>query len=630
MQSRQFLELAKTAFNLNLIPLLVINAILLLLPKLVLIKFVNENLWGEISYHNLAGAIAQDLLVALAVSIALVTLLQKPSWQKLLAAFLTGGAILLLLMIDMRVRELWLKPIDLSIIRYAIENAGGLTSGADLFFKHNVLSTITFRKFLFIIAVIYMINWSLIAWFAASGKTMQIHRPWIVNSSVVAVAAVLLLLALSAPQYRYRMNENLLIGRLLGMFQANAAEGSDQVKMRADNFEQKQSPLASQLKLGRKILKGVKPFRNVVVLVYESMRWQDLNILGDAPTLAPALSKMARSGIVSKSFVSVPHSSKAYYSILTGRHPYPGIEMREVFQEKNVTLWHYLRTSRNMKTYAFSSLFLGFEGMGKLLKSFGIESYETGELAKAQGIEISSASSFGTSDEHLYTLGSKFISQAGKPFAAVFFPLAAHYPYDCRGSVANRHGRADYDKCVAESDTNLAKLLEEFNRLGLMQDTLFVVVGDHGESFGEHGLFVHNSSMHDEEVAVPLVFWSEDGRLGHRLIPYSRQIDIEPTIADLMGAMRANIPVQGVSLLRQQNPSPAAFMATFFDGLGSALYEPPFKYILEPSTNSLTMFDHTNDPFEKSPLKIDEEKTREVIDRIRAFYAYQERVFPVR
>lgn len=630
MKFRLFLEHAKTASNRYLILLLLINAVLLLLPKLVLIKFVNESLWGEITAQNLAGAIAQDLLVALAVSITVIVLLQKPSWQKLLAAFLTGGAILLLLLIDMRVRELWLKPIDLSIMHYALENASGLTSGYDLFFKHNVLSTITFRKFLFIIAVIYMINWSLIAWFAASGKTMQIHRPWIVNSSVVAVAAALLLLALSAPQYRYRMNENLLIGRLLGMFQANAAEGSDQAKIRADNFEQKQTPLASQLKLKRQILKGVRPFRNVVVLVYESMRWQDLNIIGDRPTLSPVLSKMAASGIVSKSFVSVPHSSKAYYAILTGRHPYPGIEMREVFQEKNATLWHYLRASRHMNTYAFSSLFLGFEGMGKLLRSFGIDPYEARELAKDNGFDISPASSFGTNDEYIYTLGSQVISKSGHPFSAIFFPMAAHYPYACKGSDARRHSRADYEKCVAESDTNLAKLLKEFSRLGLMQDTLFVVVGDHGESFGEHGLYVHNSSMYDEEVTVPLIFWSEDGRLGHHLIPYSRQIDIAPTIADLIGAMMANIPVQGVSLLRQQNPNPAVFMATFFDGLGSALYEPPFKYILEPSTNKLKTFDHTNDPFEKSPVKADEEKTREVIDRIRAFYAYQERAFPSR
>jgi hypothetical protein len=91
--------------------------------------------------------------------------------------------------------------------------------------------------------------------------------------------------------------------------------------------------------------------------------------------------------------------------------------------------------------------------------------------------------------------------------------------------------------------------------------------------------------------------------------------------------MEANIPVQGTSLLRQQNQNPPVFMATFFDGLGAALYESPFKYILEPSTNRLVAFDHINDPLEKTPVKISEEKGREVTERLRAFTAYQKQVF---
>ena len=628
MKSNSFHTIAGAVSRFPLTPFLMLNAMLLLAPKLVLIVFTNTSLWGDVTPQNLAGAIAQDLLIALAVLIVTAVLLRKPGKARLVSAFLTGGVILLLLCIDMRVRELWLEPFGLPIIRYGLENVRDLSSGIDLFFNHAALYSITFRKFLFIIGVIYIANWVFIAWIATSGKTIRFRRPGMVNLIVAAIAVILVFLALSAPKYRYHMNENILIGNLVGKFRANAADGIVQTERRADSFEQKFSQLPSQLALQRNLLKDVKPFRNVVVIVYESMRWKDLNVQGEGPTLSPTLSQMAASGIVSKSYVSVPHSSKSYYAILTGRHPYPGIEMRELFQEKNATLWRHLHTVRHVNTYAFSSLFLGFEGMGKELKSFEIDPFEVRELAKTQGVGIAAANSFGTNDEYIYTLGSQFISKAGTPFSAIFFPLAAHYPYDCQGAVANRLSLTDYNQCVAESDANLSKLLKEFSRLGLMKDTLFVVVGDHGESFGEHGLFVHNSSMYDEEVTVPLVFWSEDGRLGRHRIPYSRQIDIVPTIADLMGAMDANIPVQGVSLLRRQNRTPPAFMATFFDGLNAALYEPPFKYILDPSTDRLTAFDHTNDPFEKNPVAVSEEKKREIIGRIRAFYAYQERVLP--
>jgi glucan phosphoethanolaminetransferase (alkaline phosphatase superfamily) len=631
MKSKQ-INTDSTALIYPLTVLLTINAMLFLVPKLVLIRFVNMSLWGDVTSQNLVGAIAQDLFVALVVSIIVVALLRKPSKLRLISAFLVGGIVLLLLCIDMRVREIWLEPLGLPIIRYGLENLSGLSSGIDLFFNHNALYSypITFRKFLFFIAVIYTVNWILISRITMSGITIRSRQSRLVVLVVTALAVVLIAFALSAPRFRYRMNENILIGGLVSIFRGSSSESNAQTEKRAGNFEEKLSQLPSRLKFERNILKNIKPFRNVVVVVYESMRWRDLNLLDKGTSLAPVLAQMAANGIVSKSYISVPHSSKAYYAILSGRIPYPGIEMRELFQEKNATLWRYFKTTRHMNTYAFSSLFLGFEGMGKELKSLGIDSFEASELAKEKGIKIASASSFGTNDEDLYNLGSEFIRKKGIPFSAVFFPIAAHYPYDCKGSVPDRHNIADYEKCVAESDTNLAKLLEEFRRLDLMRDTLFVVVGDHGESFGEHGLYVHNSSMYDEEDTIPLIFWSEDGRLGHHLIPFSRQIDIVPTIADLMGAMEANISVQGISLLRQQNPPPPAFMSTFFDGLGLALYEPPYKYILDPSTNKLTVFNDLNDPLEKSPVSIAEEKKGEIIERILSFSAYQKSVFSAR
>jgi arylsulfatase A-like enzyme len=133
--------------------------------------------------------------------------------------------------------------------------------------------------------------------------------------------------------------------------------------------------------------------------------------------------------------------------------------------------------------------------------------------------------------------------------------------------------------------------------------------------------------MYEEEVTVPLVFWSEDGRLGHHVLASSRQIDIAPTISDLVGAMQATVPVQGVSLLRQQDWSPPVFMATFFDDLGAAIVEPPFKYIYEQSTDRVLAFDDANDPLEKSPLGLPTEKQQALIQRIRAFLAYQKQVF---
>jgi hypothetical protein len=617
-----------TYSKLPLLSLLIVNALMLVGPKLALIQFTNKNLWGEITKANLIIVIAQDLLVALAVFVLTFALLRNPGRLRVLTAALGSGFFLMLLMIDMRARQLWLKPLDLSMVCYVLHNARGLKSGLYFFFKNYAsVYSLSFERFLFYVSVVYACIWVLIVWCVSSSKGITEVR-WTGLKTFIVIAATVALLGLSfsASRYRYRLNENVLLGGFISEIKSLIVEPDYKTESLAASFEQKPSPLNLQLRIDREILEGVKPFRNIIFVVYESMRWRDLNIIGEAPTLAPTLSGLAASGIVSKCYAAVPHSAKAYYTLFTGRYPYPGIEMREVLRETNDTILHYLQNSTHTKSYAISSQNLAFESMGTLLKSFGMDPYEIRDLPESKDMELETKSSFGMSDESLYPLGSQFISKVNGAFVAVFFPLAAHYPYDCKGSDTTRHSVTDYRLCVSESDTNLANFLATLKGLGLLKDTLIVIVGDHGESFGEHGTYVHNSSMYDEEVAVPLVFWSEDGRLGHHVLPYSRQIDIMPTIADLMGAMNATVAVQGVSLLRQRNSQPD-FMATFFDDLGAALVEPPFTYIYEQSSGKLLAFDNEHDPLEESPLSLSSERQQAVIQRIRAFLAYQKQAF---
>jgi len=615
--------------KLPLLPLLAFNAFLLLVPKLALVEYLDSTLWGEVTRTNLIVVMAQDILVALIVFAITLSLLRAPNRLRLLTAALASGFILLLLTIDMRVRELWLKPIDVSLIRYSLHNASGLKSGLDFFFKRSAVYSLTFERFLFYVALIYAFTWLLIAWSVASGNSVAAAR-WTRTKIVIVATATccFVILAFSASHYRYRVNENVIAGRLVTGIKSLFTKQDSQSEKLAASFEQKTAPLNLQLSTPRQLLDSVKPFRNVVVVVYESMRWRDLNLLGEGPTLAPTLAGMASDGIVTECYVAVPHSAKAYYTILSGRYPYPGIEMREVVRESNDSIWHFLKDSRQTRAFAISAQNLAFESMGGLLKSLGIEAFETAQLPEAKGVVVQATSSFGTSDKSLYSLGAQYVGKIKDPFAAVFFPLAAHYPYDCEKSDVTRHNLTDYRHCVSESDANLTNFLAALKQVGAMQDTLFVIVGDHGESFGEHGTYVHNSSMYQEEVTVPLIFWSEDGRLGHHVLRSSRQIDIAPTIADLMGAMDAVVPVQGVSILRRQDTSPPVFMATFFDDLGVALVEPPIKYIYEQSADKLLAFDNAADPLEKSPLVLPPETQLAVIQRLRAFLAYQKQIFP--
>ena len=79
-------------------------------------------------------------------------------------------------------------------------------------------------------------------------------------------------------------------------------------------------------------------------------------------------------------------------------------------------------------------------------------------------------------------------------------------------SIRRVRGEADvqrlidlYDGEIAYTDAQFGLLVDELKAMGLYDDTLIVVVGDHGEAFGDHGDFVHGHLAYDEIMHVPMI-----------------------------------------------------------------------------------------------------------------------------
>ena len=89
-----------------------------------------------------------------------------------------------------------------------------------------------------------------------------------------------------------------------------------------------------------------------------------------------------------------------------------------------------------------------------------------------------------------------------------------------------------YDGEIAYTDRQISRLLEEFDRLGLMEDTLTVLTADHGEAFGERGTW-HHASVFEEVLRVPLILHGSDRRPAEVERP-AQQIDLMPTLLNLL------------------------------------------------------------------------------------------------
>lgn len=65
--------------------------------------------------------------------------------------------------------------------------------------------------------------------------------------------------------------------------------------------------------------------------------------------------------------------------------------------------------------------------------------------------------------------------------------------------------RTAYEAGVRWVDGLLESTLRQMEDAGLLNDTLAIVTGDHGEAFGEHGMLLHGRQLYDELLRVPLV-----------------------------------------------------------------------------------------------------------------------------
>jgi arylsulfatase A-like enzyme len=94
---------------------------------------------------------------------------------------------------------------------------------------------------------------------------------------------------------------------------------------------------------------------------------------------------------------------------------------------------------------------------------------------------------------------------------------------------------ARYDQEIRYVDDELAKLWTRLEDRGLTQNTILVLLSDHGDEFWEHGERGHGSLPYEEVLNVPLIFVGPTVTKGLRSREPLHHVDIMPTILELAG-----------------------------------------------------------------------------------------------
>ena len=92
-----------------------------------------------------------------------------------------------------------------------------------------------------------------------------------------------------------------------------------------------------------------------------------------------------------------------------------------------------------------------------------------------------------------------------------------------------------YDAELAHLDDVIGRFLDSLDRLGLSDNTLVVVLSDHGEEFGERGYMARHGTLYDEVIRTPLIIAGPGVPVGREFNQPVRNIDIAPTLLSLAG-----------------------------------------------------------------------------------------------
>jgi lipoteichoic acid synthase len=298
--------------------------------------------------------------------------------------------------------------------------------------------------------------------------------------------------------------------------------------------------------------------RNVVLIHLESTRAKSVTPYNEDLQTTPFLDELAKSSLLAeRAYVVLPRSSKGSVSVNCGIEPalYPGPEF--VPGDLPAPCLAGLLKGQGYRTVFFQSNSNAADNFGDIVKNMGYEEFYPTESMDTEGFQVTNT--FGYEDDIMLKPSEEWLRAHGdEPFMAEYLTSTGHYGYQC---VPNRYGTENYSEddqlnrylnCLHYLDNFVKNLMDQYKEVGLFDNTIFVLFGDHGEGFAEHGRFMHGDTPYEEGLRIPLIIHAP-GRFenGERVQGLSSQIDVLPTVLDLLGYEVQNGDYPGSSLLHE-------------------------------------------------------------------------------
>jgi arylsulfatase A-like enzyme/Tfp pilus assembly protein PilF len=348
---------------------------------------------------------------------------------------------------------------------------------------------------------------------------------------------------------------------------------------------------------------------SVLLISVDTLRADRLGSYGYRSASTPVLDRLAARGLrFAQATTVAPLTLPAHASLLSGTFPtFHGVRDNGSFYVADqITTLAEVFHARGYRTGGFVGAFVldhrwGLaQGFDHYFDEFDLSRYEMAaglDAAQRPGSEVvDHALAWLDDDLHRPFLAWVHLYDPHSPYTPPE-PYRSQFPATMQGA---------YDGEVAATDAQIGRLIEFLQSNARLENTIVVVVGDHGESLGEHGEQQHGFFVYDAAVHIPLLITGPGVPV--RVVPDQvRIVDVMPTILELAGISSPN-GMQGVSLVpagRGERLDLLAFSETWYPRYHygwselTAVRDGRYKFIAAPRRE---LYDTQSDPGETRDL----------------------------
>lgn len=345
--------------------------------------------------------------------------------------------------------------------------------------------------------------------------------------------------------------------------------------------------------------------RNVVMIFLESVRAQSTSLDNNELATTPYLRQLARTSLVAENaYTVVPHTSKALTATQCGVAP--PLDMRVTEAQPggiSARCLPELLGRQGYRSAFFQSATEDYDDRPELVASLGYDDFfPVDDLGKEGFVE---ANYFGWEDDIMLPTSRDWLRKSDQPFLASYLTVTSHHDYRVPAGFPTRTLSHDpelnrYLNTIRYQDRFVKRLIEQYKRLGLYDSTVFVILADHGEGFGEHGRRQHDNTVYNEGVKIPLLIHDPADPRPRRVETPVQQTGVLATVADLLG-YRIDGGQYAASSILSSSDEPVR-IACYGDDRCLASIRGTKKYIFHFGQRPDEYFDLATDPGETNNL----------------------------